>query len=316
MSRDDLYWRRITAAAIAYARRGWRVIELLPDGDKANQPRHKKPYEAAHCDPDTVDRVWRARASHIGLAMGYQRDHGVYHVGLDEDRPGILQRLADEQGQALPETWRQSTRRGQHHVFKLAEHDLLVVDLALKNKVKVVPHLDIRIQNGYLTGAPCQHADGVHEYRVVDDRDPVEMPRWLFLHLAERCFPPVKAYDAVPDVLIDAYPYAARLQRGHVIGRSHAPAIQGQSGSATAMGLVGKLVQGLVLRVDDVRSILNTYNDRCLPPWSRDEIEHMIDSATRLPRHPRGYLCDADSRRVAAAAVAGDPIEGMNLRGL
>jgi hypothetical protein len=119
---------------IAYAERGWLTIELRP-GD--NTPWHKGWPETATADVDRIRYMRDERPdAHIGRAMGWQAN-GRYHVGLDEDKPGLLAQLAADHGQALTDAWRQTTRRGMHHVYALARHHEHLDDLALKNKTGI-----------------------------------------------------------------------------------------------------------------------------------------------------------------------------------
>jgi P4 family phage/plasmid primase-like protien len=68
------------------------------------------------------------------------------------------------------------------------------------------------------------------------------------------------------------------------------PAIQGQDGSKACFNAACVLVRGFDLPWSIALDLMRQeYNPRCVPPWSEDELQHKVDSATQSTR-PRGYL--------------------------
>lgn len=76
---------------------------------------------------------------------------------------------------------------------------------------------------------------------MIDDRDPPDLPDWLFYFLADRCQPSIYVGDGEQDLTDDEidrdYPYAWRLYRGQRLCEEHEPAIQGENGSGASMQL-------------------------------------------------------------------------------
>jgi VirE N-terminal domain len=69
-------------------------------------------------------------------------------------------------------------------------------------------------------------------------------------------------------------------------------AIQGCNGSAALYSAAVAIIHGLEMPVDDaVDLLMETYNPRCVPPWSEAEIRHKAtDALTKPHNRPRGWL--------------------------
>lgn len=69
------------------------------------------------------------------------------------------------------------------------------------------------------------------------------------------------------------------------------PAVSGSGGHNQTFSVATALIKGFDLSVDQARSILAEYNQRCEPPWSTAELEHKLVSADGVPDvQPRGWL--------------------------
>ncbi len=66
------------------------------------------------------------------------------------------------------------------------------------------------------------------------------------------------------------------------------PSVSGERGHDTTFRLACQLVNGFDLGIDGARPILYEYSQRCSPPWTEQELEHKLESASKEPG-PRGY---------------------------
>lgn len=313
--------RELRDAQIGYTRRGWATIELRSPIAAAIQAtaaerRHatrplNKGWPDLAVDPrysidDRVERIVNVRSAYpvlgIGLVMGWQLDGRRYHVAIDEDVPAALPALAAQHGETITPTWRQAARRGSHYVYLLTARQALLVDLlhgrggALHVRL---PGVDVLGARRYIVGAPSTHRDGEHRYTVVDDRDPAELPEWLWCPIVAAATPTHSQHDD-PDLDDDEidkrWPYAQRLYRAERLCEAHPIARQGDRGWPTTMRLVGSIVTGLALgrtnagRTDAIEMIMERYSPRCRPAWDRDEIEAMVNRAIAVPYRAHGWL--------------------------
>jgi hypothetical protein len=70
-------------------------------------------------------------------------------------------------------------------------------------------------------------------------------------------------------------------------------AISGFGGHMATLKAANALVIGFALSIDDARPFLETYNQRCQPPWSTWELEHKLNEAAANKRGlTSGWLLD------------------------
>ena len=141
-------------AAIDYASRGLAVFPLIPR-DKAPITTHG--VHEATTNFDQIKKWWkRYPEANIGIACG-KVSGGLLVVDLDRKPNGVdgLDTLAEwerENGE-LPETVRSITGSGGSHL-------LYRVDGTGKNKVGLLPGIDIRSDGGYIVAPPSIHPNG------------------------------------------------------------------------------------------------------------------------------------------------------------
>ena len=70
------------------------------------------------------------------------------------------------------------------------------------------------------------------------------------------------------------------------------PAISGNHGHDATFAVALALCHGFALSRAQAWPIMLEFNARCDPPWSEKELEHKLESASKVTRHsrPRGYL--------------------------
>jgi hypothetical protein len=97
--------------------------------------------------------------------------------------------------------------------------------------------------------------------------------------------------NQMTDLLTRARNYVAKLPI----------AILGERGSDEAFRVAATLVHGFALSESDAMPIMEEYSARCVPPWSRKELEHKLRSAAGWTKHekPRGHLA-GEARQVPA----------------
>src|SRR5262249_19331712 len=70
-----------------------------------------------------------------------------------------------------------------------------------------------------------------------------------------------------------------------------APAISGQGGHDQTFDAACALVLGFNLSISEARPILGSWNLKCQPPWSEQELSHKLADADKaISSRPRGYL--------------------------
>ncbi len=168
----------LSAAAISYAERGWRVFPLK-EGQKT--PLTRTGFKVATCDPALIQAWWEHWPNaNIGLATGHTFDV------LDVDGPdgvAALRAFWKERDIAYHHTGPISlTGKGWHYLFATTERGNGAAMLGEDSK------LDFRGLGGYIVAPPSLHPLGHHstwdERRGVDLPLP-EPPEWL-IELVDR----------------------------------------------------------------------------------------------------------------------------------
>ena len=197
--------RRLLAAALAAADRGWPVFPLQPYGKR---PAIGGWPAAATCDPDQLTSWWARAPYNVGIACG---PAGLLVVDLDQPRTAGVRRpgewadaevrdgrdvfavLAGRAAMAEPVgTYTVATPRGEHRYFAVPTTlagDRPVVAQVGRNSVGAVGWLvDTRAAGGYVVAAGSVRwlaGRRVH-YRQTGPVDVAAAPGWLLDALAPR----------------------------------------------------------------------------------------------------------------------------------
>lgn len=208
--------------ALDVAARGWPVFPLLPGrkrpalhhanrcpGTGACARGHAGWEQRATCDPDRIRAAWTAGpAYNVGLATG---PAGLLVVDLDTVKPAdsddvapprwaeagaaggleVFALLAAEHGQPVPVTRAVCTPSGGTHLYFVAPTGEGAP--ALRNTQGEQGRglgwkIDTRAHGGYVVAAGSLTPTG--PYRVLDARDPIELPAWLLDRLRPPALPP------------------------------------------------------------------------------------------------------------------------------
>jgi hypothetical protein len=293
----------LVAAALDYARRGWRVIPLhhvrevgdnpvcscwrAKTGDCKTPGKHptiKNWREIATTDLTLITAWWRVwPRSNIGLLMGGAARLVTVDIDGADGRDSIAQ-FVQLHG-ALPVTLTQTTGRatgGEHLLFTIP----VALDIdRIRNRAHLAPGIDIRAEGGLIVAAPSVHPTGA-TYHWVDTTVPVaEMPAALFkLATSARARQKVAASVERPEEAVlerDGHPLTMRIRLAKAALLKEAdPAIQGRNGSTSCLRTTCLLVRGYCLPPDAAFELLwHVYNPMCIPSWSENELMHKIESA-------------------------------------
>jgi hypothetical protein len=264
--------------ALAYAKLGWAVFPChtreaggkCSCGNAACKDIAKHPVTAngvkdATKDAETLARYFGGEYAIANIAVATGEPSGCWV--LDVDDPDALAVLERQYG-ALPKTPTVETGGGGRHFYFRWTRALA----NLKNSVKFAGNLDVRTTGGYVLVPPSAHASG-KEYRwlVSPDETPIaDAPDWLIALIPKRETLTISAGLGIDDRVtkfLEACP----------------PAISGQRGHDQTFGIVCRLLEvfpELRERSDDaILLILDSWNARCVPPWTDSALLHKIAGA-------------------------------------
>jgi len=287
-------------AALFYARRGWPVFPVAwpvagpnglrcacRNGATCNRPaKHPWGPLARHgltvaSKDEAQVRTWWKLAPHanVGLVCGEPAGRWVLDVDPGAGGAASLEQLVGELGEFPPTLEAVTGSGGRHLVFRWPGRKVVTRTSSLG------AGLDVRGDGGYIVAAPSAHISG-GRYAWLDPRAAVRgAPAWLLERVME-----------APELLPAPAPARSswrpdrRYDRARAYARAYPPAVSGANGHRHTMVLAVHLVVGFELELEPALAILEQeFNGRCQPPWSRRELLHKIDSATRS-RGERGYL--------------------------
>ena len=172
--------------ALAYARRGIRVIPIKP-GEK--RPTLSGWTEAATNDPATITRWYTGQFKDCGLGIVTGQTNDRYLIVLDiDDREQFAgsDTLADleEAHGKLPDSVRATTGTGGKHIY-------LFTDQPIHNEASgtLGVGIDIRGVGGQVLAPPTIHPNGKpYEWDgpSIAEKKPDDMPLWMVLLLTEK----------------------------------------------------------------------------------------------------------------------------------
>jgi hypothetical protein len=92
------------------------------------------------------------------------------------------------------------------------------------------------------------------------------------------------------------------------------PAVSGNHGHDATFAVALALCHGFALSNAQALPVMQEFNARCDPPWNERELEHKLESASKVTRHsrPRGYLL-GERGPDPSAAKAGPAVTVLNV---
>jgi Bifunctional DNA primase/polymerase, N-terminal len=202
-------------AALALARRSWRVFPLRP---RDKRPAVRNWETRATADPDRITRAWTAGPFNIGIACGPSR---LVVIDLDRPKPGavpppacrqrgirdggdVLAMLCEALDQPLPvDTYTVRTGSGGTHLYFTTP-----AGVTLRNTAGRLGWLiDTRAAGGYVVASGSIVAG--RAYSAVVDVEAMPLPCWLTEQLTEPEATPDPAASPVAAGNPNAYAAAA-----------------------------------------------------------------------------------------------------------
>lgn len=227
-----------------------------------------------------------------GVATGHRS--GIFVVDCDDDQ--ATQWFVDTFDP--PPTYTVQTRRGFHFYFRLPSFEVATTHGALRDKI------DVLGEGAYVLGIPSEGKT------VINDLPPAHAPVALQQHPAlHRTARVSEPGAAAPTPVSDPAELALRTVKAGRYLSNQPACIEGQGGSAVLWRICLHLVRKLELPLDVCMALLQPYNQRCLPPWSEQELQHKLedarDKSDMIPgTAPEGFM---DDLRSALPKVEGIP---------
>ena len=270
--------------------------------------------DAATRNQIQIEKWWRQNPdSNIGVYTGKFGDDDallVADVDVKEGKNGHHTLLGLElEGKELPRTRTNGTANGGQHI-------ILSVEASVRQGANVLgPGLDIRSRGGYIV-APGSTIDG-KAYRTLNDAPIAPAPQWLI----DACGSGERTAQRIGHTLLTpAVPInhdAANARALWYLEHEAPLAIEGQGGDQTTFAVAARVKELGVLQAPAVSLMADAWNDRCSPPWSREDLAVKVRNAYAYSHNRIG----ADAPEVAFAEMcaltpeerkASPPITGLN----
>jgi hypothetical protein len=258
--------------ALSLASEGFFIFCLQPLG---KTPVHKGWQESATRDPEVIARWWDANPEYnIGIYTGKFGDDGallVVDVDVKEGKNGYEQLLRLElEGWEMPETRSYATPSGgRHYCYR--------VRASVRQGANVLaPGLDVRSRGGYIVGAGSALPHGL--YDVAGSAPIADAPQWII----DICGTDTRRELGVGHPAIaplDVNQDHAQRRAEWYLEHEAPLAIQGQGGDQTTFCVAAKLKDIGVSEPIAAMLLWDSWNPRCEPPWSSDELERKVRNA-------------------------------------
>ena len=297
--------------ALAYGREGFKIFPIRQGTKNSPLVRWVRggPGEQATADPETIKKWWTNWPdANIGIATGPSLLL-VVDVDMKEGKNGeeALMRL-ERQFDALPKTREARTPTGGKHLYFTVTVSVRST-VNLNNRI-IGDGLDIRSEGGMVVATGSETDKGAYTW-INPDMPIAEAPKWL-VGLCGKKTPGTKTVRTqkkpsergcplAPVVPLDderAVEWAIQFLR-HQSG-----AIQGKGGDHhTYVTVCGVKDQG-VSHARCLTLLLEHWNDRCEPPWRKEELKVKVDNA---------YAYGSEAPGSASPLADFEPIEGEDL---
>jgi Bifunctional DNA primase/polymerase, N-terminal len=298
----------LRAQALRFAARGWHIFPVTAHAKKP--PIHTRWEARATTDPGQIQAWWHQTPYSIGIATG---PSGLVVIDLDIPKPGepipekwaihgittgagVLRALADHHGTTLTPTYtvRTPTAGGWHLYYTTPP------GITLRNTQGLIGwKIDTRAHGGYVlaSGNPVPP----NGYRLIDDREPAELPTWLHQALSPKSSASCSGRAVAAATNPTAYTLAAL--HGECQKVRSAPVGQHNSTLCRAAYALGQLVGAGLLEETTARAELTTAaavlvsaDCDCTP---REITRVITTSLTAGARNPRRTTPRTSTRRAS-----------------
>lgn len=259
-------------AALEWAARGFPVFPLVENG-KEPAFAGETWYETATTDPDVIRALWTdpvlktERGYNIGVDC---TNYVVVDIDVKDGKDGYNQymQLGGSWG-----TLAVRTPTGGYHLYFEGPDSA---------NAPIASDVDIRSHHGYVV-APGSSIDG-RLYEVITDCE----PQWVPFEVERLLRPPYERRDVLNMSAIDS---EAGMQAGIRYLESAPVAVEGQRGDETTFVTAARLVREIALSVETAFCLMRDHwNERCLPPWSLDELLQKVENAASYGTADLGRL--------------------------
>ena len=282
-------------AAAALAQAGFHLFPLEGNG---KLPVVKNYPNVATTDLSQIQKWFgNGVVRNIGISTSHYSSNEalvVVDVDVKNGKRGDLSLLNLEiEGFDLPSTFTVSTpSHGQHFYY--------CVPTALRQGVDTLGSgLDTRSSGGYVVG-PSSSIDG-KVYEVTNESPVAAAPDWLIQKLGA----PKAQEEAAPKALVGVEPDRAAQRAFQWLDTCAPIATEGQGGDAETYRVALHL-KDLGCDADQALELMAPWNDKCLPPWSQEELDTKVRNAFKYGREPQG-IAAPEAVFQSVDPVAGDP---------
>ena len=268
----------LLSAALAYARHGYRVLPLEPNGKR---PITEHGVHDATFGDLAIHNLF-SRPCNLGLAV--PDDRLILDVDVRSNGPATLKAWLDKWG-PLPMTPRQVTASGGWHVvFRRPTH-------AVTLRTKLGPGVDLLGLGKYIVSAPSTIDGKPYRWDHRLSTTPVaDLPMWLLdMAIVKR-----DASDAPAPM--GERPSADVYERAKKYVASCPGAVSGQGGHNATFLLAQRLVRGFKLDDATALSLMTQWNVTCSPPWNSYQLARKVAEARTKGTMAWGELLDAPRR--------------------
>jgi KaiC/GvpD/RAD55 family RecA-like ATPase len=239
-------------AALEYREAGLHPIPIHPRSKRPAIASWKQ-YQDTMPTVDEIEAWWTVMPdANIALILG----RGMFAVDVDgpEGEQALTAAGIDLSGHP-----RSKTSKG-YHVFLAGQE--------IPNRVNMLPKVDIRGEGGYVVVAPSVHESG-HVYAWETPIEGVLKPG------------PERLYDLIRGKTPPATLHGADWFTQALVGVAEG------GRDATCTRLAGRLL-GAGLPQEAVDLILQSWAERCVPPFSADQVSKCVESIARREGAPEG----------------------------
>ena len=246
---------------------------------------------------------WHSREPGAGWAI-HLGPSGLCVVDVDPRNGGNegLQSLIEAVGSPFPSTLTATTGGGGLHIY-LEDPGTLPAC----TKIDLAPGVELLSGQHIAIIPPSPHKLG-KRYRWFDMSEPAPIPSTFldFVHAkyvssgaaekdrkAQELAKLARSAGSLTSINADDLSVVQKRARKYL--DQLPPAIQGQNGSKITYRAACVLVVDFALSPSDAYPLLAEYSDRCLPPWSENELWHKLHSADK-ETGLRGRFLERDSR--------------------
>lgn len=256
--------------ALEWAQRGFRVF---PVTERAKTPPKWKNYPQHATQDETIIRnTWTGAGKNYNVGIDTS-ELVVFDIDTKKGKDGVASYATLE---GIWNTLVVKTPSGGWHCYTRPE-------TPARTMVEFAPGIDVRSWHGYvLAPGSIVHTDlGLDApYVLVNDLPVAPTPKSLALRLPG---PGREARTDAGDV-----DTAEGVAHGKAFLVSAEPAVEGQGGNQHTYNTAAKLVRDYALSEDTAYLLMLDWNERCQPPWSREELHKIIVNASSYGRGDLG----------------------------